>query len=116
MQSLKTVILFISKSQVGYYSMNKQNLLLKLKSLKHKLKDDFGIEEFALFGSYARGDAKEDSDVDLTILKMRKKDFFKRAKAIYFLEEQLNKKIDMGYFDSIRKVLKDDIRKEMIYV
>lgn len=96
--------------------MNQKNLLIKLKSLKSKLKEDFGIEEIALFGSYARDEAKEDSDIDLTILKMEKKDFFKRAKAIYFLEEQLNKKVDMGYFDSIRQVLKDDIKKEMIYV
>lgn len=65
-----------------------------------------------MLGSYARDEAKEDSDIDLTILKIEKKIFFKRTKTIYFLEKQLNKKVDMGYFDSIRQVLKDDKKRD----
>ncbi len=64
----------------------------KLKSLKPVLKERYGIEEFALFGSQARDDYTNDSDVDIAILKMEKKDYFSRVRAKYFLEELLQKK------------------------
>lgn len=91
-------------------------IIEKLQNLKQELNDRFGIEEIALFGSFARNEAREDSDVDITILKIKKKDYFKRAQAIYFLEEQLNRKVDMGYFDSVRTVIQNQIKKDIIYV
>jgi predicted nucleotidyltransferase len=92
------------------------DIILKLQKVKNELKNRFGIEEFALFGSYARGEAKEDSDIDIAILKMRKKSFFQRVEAKEFLEKYLNKKVDIGYFDSIRPIIKKRIKEEMIYV
>jgi len=93
-----------------------QQILNKLVELKPVLKDRYGIEEFAVFGSYARGEENENSDIDITILKIKKVDYFNRVYAKYFLEEQLNKRVDLGYFVSIRNFLKKRIQKEMIYV
>jgi len=42
---------------------------MKLANVKHELKQQFGIEEIALFGSYARGDFSQASDLDLFIVK-----------------------------------------------
>jgi len=95
--------------------MNKE-VIEKLKELKPILKEKYGIEEFAVFGSMARGDYKENSDVDIAIIKARKKDFFNRVDAIYFLEDKLNRKVDMGYYDSIRPVIKKRIEKDLVYV
>ncbi len=95
--------------------MNKE-IIEKLKELKPVLKEKYGIEEFAVFGSMARGDYKENSDVDIAIIKARKKDFFNRVDAIYFLEDKLNRKVDMGYYDSIRPVIKKRIDKDLVYV
>ena len=92
------------------------DILAKLQKVKDELKQEFGIEEFALFGSYARGEEKEDSDIDIAILKMEKKNFFKRLKAKEFLEKYLSKKVDIGYFDSIRPIIKKRIKQDMIYV
>ena len=96
--------------------MTTNELIIHLKSLKNELKNRFGIEEIALFGSYARGEATEESDIDIAILKMQKKDLLKRLQAKDFLEQQLNKKIDMGYFDSMRTFIKNRIKKDLIYV
>ncbi len=96
--------------------MTRDELLDKLIAVKSELNEKFGIEQIALFGSYARDEATEQSDIDLTIVKMKKKDYFTRAKAIYFLEEKLGKKVDMGYFDSIRTALQHQIKQDMIYV
>ncbi|ROR39091.1 nucleotidyltransferase family protein [Caminibacter pacificus] len=95
--------------------MNKE-IIEKLRELKPVLKEKFGIEEFAVFGSMARDDYKESSDIDIAIIKARKKDYFKMIDTKYFLEEKLNKKIDMGYYDSIRPIIRKRIEKDLIYV
>jgi predicted nucleotidyltransferase len=96
--------------------MTKNELLAKLHSLKGELKQQFGIEEIALFGSYARGEAHEDSDVDIAIMKVKKKDYFKRIEAKYYLEDFLQKKVDIGYFDSIRPIIQKYIKKDLVLV
>ena len=88
----------------------------QLKTLKPILLEKYGIEEFALFGSQARNDYTENSDIDIAILKIEKKDYFLRANAKYFLEDVMQKNIDIGYFDSMRDVIKNYMQKDMIYV
>ena len=48
--------------------MKTRSEILRLLSLiKPKLKRKFGVTRLALFGSYARGDQKESSDVDILV-------------------------------------------------
>lgn len=96
--------------------MTKAIILDFLSEHKTELQQRFGIQKMALFGSYARDEQREDSDIDLLIVEMDKKDYFNRAHAKYFLEEHLKKNVDIGYFSSIRNFLKKRIEKEMIYV
>jgi len=88
----------------------------KLKKLKPTLKEKFGLEEFGVFGSQARNDFKGESDIDLVIIKIKEKDFFIRMNIKKFLEQELGKKVDIGYFDSLRNVIKEEIKKDIIYV
>ena len=95
--------------------MNKE-ILEKLRELKPVLKEKYDIEEFAIFGSVARGEDTESSDVDIAVIKAKEKDYFQRIYAKYFLEEKLQKKVDLGYYDSIRPIIKKHINKDLIYV
>ena len=95
--------------------MNKQ-IIEKLRLLKPVLRDEFGIEEFAIFGSVARGDDTKESDIDIAIIKAKKKNYFELLEVKYFLTEKLKKNIDIGYYDAIRPVFKKYINKDMIYV
>jgi len=88
----------------------------KLKTLKPVLKKRYGIEQFAIFGSQVRDDYIEDSDVDIAIIKMHKKDFDIFMNAKEFLEKNLKKDIDIGFFNSMKNFIKNEIEKEMIYV
>ncbi len=92
------------------------SIINKLKELKPILREKYGIEEFAIFGSVAKGIDKKDSDIDIAILKIKDKNFFIRMEAINFLEKRLNKNIDMGYFDSMKSFIKNRIKKDFIYV
>ncbi|WP_281950349.1 nucleotidyltransferase family protein [Nitrosophilus kaiyonis] len=91
-------------------------LLEKLKEAKNILKEEFGIEKIAIFGSFARNEEKENSDIDIVILKMKRKNGFLIAKAKRFLNEYLNTNVDIGLYDSMHPYIKKEIKKDMIYV
>ena len=47
--------------------MERDEILHALRSHKSTLAERFGVTELALFGSFARGQAKEGSDVDILV-------------------------------------------------
>jgi len=91
-------------------------IIHKLRELKPILKEKYGIEEFAVFGSVAKGLDTEKSDVDIAILKMKIKSGFDLIRAKNFLTEVLKKDVDMGTFDSMKTFIKNRIKKDFIYV
>jgi len=91
-------------------------VIKKLKELKPILQEKFGIKELAVFGSYARGEETNNSDIDIAILKMDIKNGFDIIKSQYFLEKELNKKVDIGMYKSMKSFIKNRIKKDFIYV
>lgn len=96
--------------------MTTDELIRHLKSLKSELKNKFGIEQIALFGSYARGEANEESDIDIAVISIKEKNYFTLVSVMNYIEEKLHKNVDMGYFDSIRPFVKKRIKDDLIYV
>lgn len=96
--------------------MTTNELIVNLRKLKNELHEQFGIEEIALFGSYARGEATDESDVDIAILQMHLKDAFAIIDAREYLMKMLNKNVDIGTFKSMKTFIKNRIKKDFIYV
>jgi len=96
--------------------MTKTIILDFLKAHKQELEDRFGIEKLALFGSYAKNEEKENSDIDLVVIEMRKKNAFTLLSAKKFLSQSLKKEVDLGLLDSMRPFIRSRIQQEMIYV
>lgn len=87
--------------------------VLKLVTIKSVLKEILGkhqIKEIYLFGSYARGEANEDSDVDILCEKGDISTLIERGKLEEELENRLGKKVDLIFTTS----LMDDYFKEQI--
>lgn len=95
--------------------MNNQ-IIDKLKELKPILSERYGIKEFAVFGSVAKGLDTEKSDVDIVVLKLDLKDAFALLHAKEFLSNVLNKPVDIGTFRSMKTFIKNRIQKDFIYV
>lgn len=76
------------------------------------------VKEIYIFGSVARGEAKEKSDVDCFVVfeKSAKVGFFKLAKLQLFLEQILKTTVDLGTKKSLHRDLKEQILKEAIRV
>jgi predicted nucleotidyltransferase len=87
-----------------------------LKQEKNTLKTRFGVEELALFGSYARGDENPDSDVDL-LVSFKEIDFNKLMGAYIYIEKLLGKKVDfIRKGPHISDQFLNRIKKDMVYV
>lgn len=93
-----------------------EEIINKLRELKPILKEKFGIEEFAVFGSIAKNRFNENSDIDIAVLKYKLKSGFAFVNAKRFLEETFKTKIDIGSFNAMKTFIKNRIRKDLIYV
>jgi len=60
----------------------KRELNRRLRTIGKKLKKEYQAEKVILFGSYARGDATEDSDIDLLVVAPTKERFFERMATV----------------------------------
>lgn len=74
----------------------------------------YGVKKAALFGSHARNEASETSDVDILVdlsSGMSLLDFIGLKQE---LEEALNKKVDLVQYKQVKPVLADYILKEEV--
>lgn len=60
----------------------KEEILERLKKMADRLKKTYGAEKVILFGSYAVGEATEDSDVDILVIAPTTERFFERMATV----------------------------------
>lgn len=96
--------------------MNKLEIIESIKAEKPYLQEHFGVEEIALFGSYARGEEKSDSDIDI-LVKMRIKTLRNYIGIIDYLQEKLKAKVDLvTKHDFLSERFLRIVNKDIIYV
>ena len=92
--------------------------MLTIQQIKDTVADYFKdkpVKEVYLFGSYARGEAKEDSDIDLGIVMTdAKMSLWKYAGMALGLEERLKNKIDLVEVELMHSWVKRNFEKEKI--
>jgi len=98
--------------------MQKQDILNYLKSNQEYYHNNFGIQFIGLFGSFARGDANENSDIDILykIGKDKKLSMFKYLKLNKQLEDFFHKKIDLVRDEKLKPQIRSYIQKDLSYV
>lgn len=75
---------------------------------------DKGASKVAVFGSYATGEATQNSDVDLLVEFIDSKSLFDLSGIKIELEETLGKEVDLLTYRSIHPLLRDIILNEQI--
>jgi hypothetical protein len=75
-----------------------------------------GVKSLALFGSAVRGEAREDSDVDLLVEFQRPVGLFEFIDLKGYLEDLLGCRVDLGTSASLRPQLRDAVLREAVYV
>jgi len=83
---------------------------------KHGLKDHFKVKEIGVFGSYARSQQKEKSDLDILVEFERPVSLLGLVSLENHLSDLLKVKVDLVPKGDIRPELKEGILKEVIYL
>ena len=86
----------------------------ELRALISPIAAQYGVDRIFLFGSYARGQATENSDVDLRIDKGNVKGLFTLGALYSDLEERLGKKLDLLTTGSLDQQFLSHIAQEEV--
>ena len=84
-----------------------------LKSNKELLRQQYGVKEIGIFGSFARGEQKKKSDVDVLVEFEDMPDLIKFIELERKLQRLLGKKVDLVRKGAIREELKDIILRDV---
>ncbi len=95
--------------------MKKEELIDILRNYKNERANHYGIMTIGIFGSTARGEVREESDVDI-VLRIREPDLFMLVGIKEELEERLHRPVDIvTYRDNMNLFLKKRIDEEAVY-
>jgi len=96
--------------------MDKDKILSFLKEYKENNMKKYHIVKMGIFGSVARGNATENSDIDI-VVELEKQDFFYLLDIKEDIENEFHKSVDVvSYRERMNSFLKNRINHEAIYV
>jgi len=87
-----------------------------LKSHMELIRQKFGVRRIGIFGSFARGEEREDSDLDvLVVFEEGQKTFDNYMDLKFYLEDFFGREVDIVTERALKPQLKDIIMKEVVY-
>jgi hypothetical protein len=92
----------------------KKYTIEEIKAVVEPIARKYGVERIYLFGSYARGEVAENSDIDLRVDKGSLKGMFALCGLYTELEEALQTKVDVLTTGSLEDDFLHKIRKEEV--
>ncbi|MEI6206573.1 MAG: nucleotidyltransferase family protein [Desulfuromonadales bacterium] len=96
---------------------NRNDILSLLRANKDEMAHRFGVVSVGLFGSYARGEAHEDSDIDIAIEILSEKKSLGNFLGIRrYLEQQFGKSVDLGIESTLKPLARETVAREIIHV
>ena len=99
--------------------LNKEQIIEKIKEELPYLKKQYGIKKIGLFGSFANGTQKEDSDIDI-VIEFEKPIGLAFMDLAEYLEKLFSKRVDILTPEGIKSIrveeIAQEINKSVVYV
>ncbi len=76
----------------------------------------YGVKRVGLFGSYVRGEMREDGDIDILVEIEKDISLLDFVGLKLEIEEALGKKVDLVEYSTIKPLLRERILKEQVVV
>jgi len=84
---------------------------------KRYLYDNFGVTRIGIFGSFARGENNFSSDLDIIVeMERDKKNIHSFLQLKRYLEKETARKVDLGFEHSLKPIVKEKLKNQIIYV
>ena len=93
--------------------MTREEILKRLEEHRDTIRG-FGVRRLGIFGSYARGEQSEGSDMDF-LVEFERATFDNYFDLKFFLEELFECKVDLVFHDTIKPRIRDTILEETVY-
>ncbi len=93
---------------------NLETLLRKLQTLKPILVDRYKAREIGIFGSFVRGEQSASSDIDVLVDFEEAADLFDLLGLALYLEEELQRKVDVVPKRALRPELRESVLHELV--
>lgn len=87
-----------------------------LQTVEEEVLKEYRTEIVGLFGSYARGEQRETSDVDVLVKFLKGATLLDLVGVADFLEAKLGVRVDIVPIDTIRNEIKDVVMREAILI
>lgn len=101
---------------MGTVRIHKDMALETLRKYKNDFKKQYGVTRIGIFGSVARNEAEDDSDIDI-VVEMEKPDLFYMVHIKEKLEAEFQRSVDIVHYrDKMNVFLKERIHRDVIYV
>lgn len=92
-------------------------ILELLRQFKRTAGEKYGIEQLALFGSAARDEQREDSDIDIFVKTHHSIDLFTLQDIREELEHLFHIKVDLlTLHENMRQMFRQNIERDAIYI
>jgi uncharacterized protein len=96
--------------------MRREDIIRIIALQKAGLEMEFGLKRIGLFGSYARGEDREESDIDI-VVEIEKPDLFHLIGIKQAIEEVLGTRVDVVRLrETMNQALRSRIERDVIYV
>ena len=94
---------------------SKEEILKTFKKELPPISKRFSVKIIGLFGSYARSERTEESDIDLLVEFEKPVGFFKFLELEDHLSEKLGAKVDLVTLDALKPIIKPYVMEEVVY-
>jgi predicted nucleotidyltransferase len=85
-----------------------------IEEVKDVARQEYKAEIVGIFGSFARDEGREDSDIDILVRFLKGATLFDLVGLADFLEEKLKRKVDVVSERALRQEIKKYVTKEMV--
>jgi predicted nucleotidyltransferase len=92
--------------------MNADQIIERIRGLRARL-DDLDVASLGLFGSVARGEERDDSDVDILVAFRSPATFDQYMEVTLLLEDALGRRVDLVTERGLRKALRLTVEREL---
>jgi hypothetical protein len=92
-----------------------EKIIELIRKNKDNLKNTYNIEKIGIFGSFAKDNQNDSSDIDILVEFSEPIGYFKFIELEQFLEKVLGKKVDLATKNSLKLSIKKEVLKDTIY-
>ena len=95
--------------------MDQKQVVKRIQANQARL-TELGVASLSLFGSVARGDSKEDSDIDLLVRFDGRASFDRYMDLKLFLEDLLGRRVDLVTEQALREEIRAHLEQDLLRV